>query len=170
MNSFEAQFNLSINVDEPLGIDQVRPMRLSPYLGNNHNDLLLYKRHCSRSISLSRSMSKQINTNTRNKFICKRCLNYFYTEHGLNQHVSLCHTHENTVDIMPNEGEVVKFKNHERKFKHPFVLYADESYTTLNAKHIPCGVCIHMKSEVPELESTLLSSEVQMRLVSSKHF
>jgi len=71
---------------------------------------------------------------------------------------------------MPKEGEVVKFRNHERKLKHPFLLYADfesvikpnhsckpssdNSYTTLNAKHIPCGFCIHMKSEVPELEST----------------
>jgi len=115
-------------------------------------------------------MSKQINTNTRKKFICKRCLNYFYTDHDLNQHISLCHTHGNTVDIMPNEGEVVKFKNHERKLKHPFLLYADfesvikpiygckpntdKSYTTLNAKHIPCGFCIHMKFKVPELEST----------------
>jgi len=64
---------------------------------------------------------------------------------------------------MPKEGEVVKFKNHERKLKHPFVLYADfesiinpihgckpnsdNSFTTLNAKHIPCGFCIHMKTE-----------------------
>jgi len=86
INSFEKQFNLSINVYEPLGIDQVRPMRLSSYLGNNHNDLILYKRHYSRIISLSRLMSKQINTNTRKTFICKRCLNNFYTERDLNQH------------------------------------------------------------------------------------
>jgi len=71
---------------------------------------------------------------------------------------------------MPNECEVVKFKTHERKLKDPFALYADfesvikpihgcnpntdKSYVTLNAKHIPCGFCIHMKFEVPELEST----------------
>jgi len=82
----------------------------------------------------------------------------------------MSHTHENTVDIMPNEDEVFKFKNHESKLKHPFVLYADfesvikpihgckpnidKSYTTLNTKHIPCGFCVHTKSEVPELEST----------------
>jgi len=125
INSFEEQFNLSINVYEPLGIDQVRPMRLSSYLGNNHIDRILYKRHSSRIISLSGLMSKQINTNTRKKFICKRCLNYSYIEHDLNQYISLCHTNENTIDIMPNEGEVVKLKNHERKLKHTFVLYAD---------------------------------------------
>jgi len=50
INSFEKQFNLSINVYEHLGIDQVRPMRLSSYLGDtslttNHVDLMLYKRN-----------------------------------------------------------------------------------------------------------------------------
>jgi len=125
INSFEKQFNLSNNVYEPLGIDQVKPMSLSSYLGNNHIDIMLYKRHYSRIISLSRLMFKQINTNSRKKFICKRCLNYLYTELDLNQRVSLCHTHKNTVDSMPNEGGVVKLKNHERKPTHPFVLYAD---------------------------------------------
>jgi len=86
---------------------------------------MLYKRHYSRIVDLSRLLSKQINNNTRKKFICKRCLNHFYIQQDLDQHISLCHTHENTIDIMPKKGEVVKFKNHERKLKHPFVLYAD---------------------------------------------
>jgi len=83
----------------------MRPMRLSSYLGNNHIYLMLYKCHYSKIVDLSRLLSKQINNNTRKKFICKRCLNYFYTQQDLNQHISLCHTHENTIDIMPNEGE-----------------------------------------------------------------
>jgi len=65
----------------------------------------------------------------------------------------------------------VKFKNHERKLKHPFVLYADfesiikhshgckknpeESFTTLNAKHIPSGFCIHLKSAITLVDSQL---------------
>jgi len=66
---------------------------------------------------------------------------------------------------MPKKGEddIVKFRNHERKPKHPFVLYADfesiiqpikgckpnpdNSFTTRNAKHIPCGFCIYANFE-----------------------
>jgi len=74
---FEKEFNLSINVFEPLGVDQVRPMRLSTFKGQKHVDLMLYKRHYSRIVDLSRLLSKQINNNTRKKFIRKRCLNHF---------------------------------------------------------------------------------------------
>jgi len=154
---FEWEFDISINVYEPLGVDQVRPMRLSSYRGDtslatNHIDLMLYKRHYSRIVDLSRLLSKQISNNTRKKFICKRCLNHFCTRQDLDQHISLCHTHGNTIDIMPKEGvrdASVKLKNHERKLKHLFVLYADfesiikpihgckpntdTSFTTLNA-------------------------------------
>jgi len=77
---FEEEFDISINVYEPIGVDQVRPMRLSTFEGSNHVDLMLYKRHYSRIVDLSRLLSKQINNNTRKKFICKRCLNHFYTQ------------------------------------------------------------------------------------------
>jgi len=72
---------------------------------------------------------------------------------------------------MPEECEVVKLKNHERKLKPPFVLYADfesiikpihgckpnpeESFTTLNGKHIPPGFCIHLKSAITLADSQL---------------
>jgi len=59
VTSFEEQFNLSINVYETLGIGQVRSTRLPSYLGNNHIDLMLYKYHYSRIVSLSRLISKQ---------------------------------------------------------------------------------------------------------------
>jgi len=64
-----------------------------------------------------------------NLVINKSCVpvleQHIYTD--LDQHISLCHTHDNTIDIMPKKGEddSVKFRNHERKLKHPFVLYAD---------------------------------------------
>jgi len=37
---------------------------------------------------------------------------------------------------------------------HGYKPNTDESYITLNAKHIPSGFCIHMKSGVPGLEFT----------------
>jgi len=146
-------------------VDQSRPMLFSSFERDKHADLMLYKHHYSRIVDLSRLLSKQISNNTRRKNICKRCLNHFYTQEDLDQHISLCHTHENTIDIMPKKGEdaSVKFRNHERKLKHPFVLYANfesiiqpihgckphgnKSFTTRNAKHIPCGFCIHAKVE-----------------------
>jgi len=64
---FEEEFDISINVYEPIGVDLVRPMRLSTHQSQRHVDLMLYKRHYSRIVDLSRLLSKQISHNTRKK-------------------------------------------------------------------------------------------------------
>jgi len=74
---FEREFDISINVYEPLGVDQVRPMRLSglsTFTGNgtslttNHIDLMLYKRHYSRIVDLSRLLNRLIITQGRSLY------------------------------------------------------------------------------------------------------
>ena len=71
---------------------------------------------------------------------------------------------------MPKKGEYVKFKNHEKKTKSPFIIYADfksmlvpddngkqnpeESYPNKYQKHIACSygynlVCVDDKFSKP---------------------
>ena len=68
---------------------------------------------------------------------------------------------------MPEKGTMLGFKNHQRRMRVPFVVYADfeafpegistcapnnnESYTNQYQKHTPCGFCYYIKCFDDEL-------------------
>ena len=83
-------------------------------------------------------------------------LQAFTTEEISKRHIKDCFKiNDKQRIIVPKKGEYVKFKNHERKVKPPFIIYADfesilvpenngeqnpeECYTNKYQKHIACS-------------------------------
>ena len=109
---------------------------------------------------MSRLLSSQINNHQHKRFFCHRCLNSFATEDSLEQHSEYCSKHDAVKIVMPQKDKDGKppnivFKNHNRKMKVPFIIYADfecftekvagcnpndnESFTNKYQKHKPSG-------------------------------
>ena len=72
---------------------------------------------------LLRSPATANSKNNIRKF-CERCLQSIARE-KFKLHKSLCEHHQPQVIQMPEEGSTVKFKNWQKTFKCPFVVYAD---------------------------------------------
>ena len=81
---------------------------------------------------LSRLMNNQYNKNTKKKHLCPHCLKGFQSIDTLTKHFDHgCLAIEGQQIQMPKEGEQIYFRNNNRKFKSPFVMYADfECLTT----------------------------------------
>ena len=57
---------------------------------------------------------------------CRYCLEAFSKEEILKHHIKDCFKINGKQRIiMPKKGKYVKLKNHERKMKSPFIIYAD---------------------------------------------
>lgn len=161
ISKFEKQNDISVNV---YGIDNdgssiVGPLYYTKNKKNRHVNLLYWNRgevwHYAWIKSLSRLLSSQISKNQHSKWICDKCLQYFGTEELLKCHENDCT--DAVRIIMPNdETKWLKFKNFNRKERHPFVIYADfecltvpidtcqpdpaSSYTNAYQHHVPCAV------------------------------
>ena len=72
---------------------------------------------------LLRSPATARSKNNIRKF-CERCLQSIARE-KIKLHKSLCEHHQPQVIEMPKDGSTVKFKNWQKTFKCPFVVYAD---------------------------------------------
>ena len=148
--------------------DKVYPLRSSDYIYNRkHNIILLLierdgvKHYCLVKNS-SRLLSKQISAHKGGTHICFRCLNPFWSHDSLKKHWEYCRNHEAVKINMKEKGTILKFKNHVRSEKLPFIIYADtealikemqncdpnpqNSYTKKYQKHEPISFSYYIKS------------------------
>ncbi|XP_071638427.1 uncharacterized protein [Temnothorax longispinosus] len=76
--------------------------------------------------NLARLLSSQLTVSRCAKYVCDRCLHYFYTQEKLTAHSVDCGRMNNCAIVLPNEDDKwLSFDNHDRKERLPFVVYAD---------------------------------------------
>ncbi|EZA58477.1 hypothetical protein X777_01098, partial [Ooceraea biroi] len=76
--------------------------------------------------NLSRLVSSQLSKKNGQKYICDRCLHYFYTNEKLEAHTADCQRMNNCAIVLPNEdNKWLQFTNYNRKERMPFVIYVD---------------------------------------------
>ena len=169
IDKFENQNNYAINV---FGYEKVvYPLRISKKNDNSCEqviNLLLIANeetnHFCWIKNMSRLLSSGINNHQHKRYFCYRCLNSFHSEKSLEKHKEYCQNNEAVKIEMPmikdDEGkflgpEYLKFKNHYKKQRVPFVVYADfecftekidtcqpeegKSFTNKYQKHRPSG-------------------------------
>ena len=122
--------------------------------------------------NMSALNTSQINKHKGKRYFCRYCDNSFSSEVTLQKHEEYCSNHEAVKVKMPEKGTMLSFKNHNRKMRVPFVVYADfeafpegistcsphdgESYTKQYQKHRPCGFCYYIKCTNDEVFPPLL--------------
>lgn len=77
--------------------------------------------------NLNTLIQKQVvSKNTNKKYVCNRCLHYFYSEQKLREHIPQCCSQNETKITLPDaEHRWVRFKNYKNKIEIPFINYAD---------------------------------------------
>ena len=89
------------------------------------------------------------------------CFNPFWDRKSLIKHQEFCNEYEAVKIQLPKEGTMLKFKNHDRSEKVPFLVYADfeccikpmqscepnpeSTYTKQYQKHEPSSFCYYIK-------------------------
>ena len=165
IDKFENQNNYAINV---FGYEMVvYPLRISKKKDQVINLLLIADEETNHYCwikNMSRLLSKNINNHQHKRYFCYRCLNSFKSEKSLDKHKEYCQNNEAVKIEMPmikdDEGkflgpEYIYFKNHCKKQRVPFVVYADfecftekidtcqpddgKSFTNQYQKHSPSG-------------------------------
>ena len=64
--------------------------------------------------------------------ICRTCFHGFSSSELLKNHTDNgCVQMLGSQIVLPEKGEVMRFENHNKKFRHPFVIYADFESTNL---------------------------------------
>ena len=115
----------------------------------------------------SRLISSQVSKHNGKIYICDYCDNTFPTEESFERHIEYCSKHKAVKVNMPEKGTMLSFKNHQRKMRVPFVVYADfealtkgistcspndtSSYTKQYQKHTPCSFSYYIKCFDDEL-------------------
>ena len=130
LNKFEKQ-NPTISITV-LGYEgkSVYPLRNSDNTGTDYNIVLTLieeggvKHYCLVK-STERLLSSQVSKGKRKEYFCLRCLNPFPSEKSLNKHEEYCKEHKAVKIEMPKKGTMLKFKNHDRREKVPFIVYAN---------------------------------------------
>jgi hypothetical protein len=165
---FEKQNSVAVNV---FGFEnKVYPLRISKETHDKCVDLLLIsddtKQHYCWIKNFSRLLSSQTSKHKEKKFYCRYCINPFYTEKALQDHLEYCSNKEAVKIEFPKKGEFLKFKNYSKSQRVPFVIYADfesfnekisgpkpnpdqGSFTHKYQKHTPSGFCYYIKSSIP---------------------
>ena len=186
IDKFENQNNYAINV---FGYEKVvYPLRLSKK--NEHSceqviNLLLIANeetnHFCWIKNMSRLLSSGINNHQHKRYFCYRCLNSFHSEKSLEKHKEYCQNNEAVKIEMPmikdDEGkflgpEYIYFKNHYKKQRVAFVVYADfecftekidtcqpdegKSFTNQYQKHRPSGFSYLIKCFDDDILTPLL--------------
>ena len=103
-------------------------------------------------------IGSQTNKMKAKKHHCFHCQHGFLTKELLDEHVEKgCMAVEGQQIQMPNEEDIMVFKNHYKKLKAPFVIYADfECLTTRTGRvstkeyqhHRPCGFMINVVNSI----------------------
>ena len=179
IDKFENQNNYAINV---FGYERVvYPLRISKKKEQVINLLLNANEETNHFCwikNMSRLLSSGINNHQHKRYFCYRCLNSFKSEKSLEKHTEYCQNNEEVKIEMPmikdDEGkflgpEYIYFKNHYKKQRVPFVVYADfecftekidtcqpeegKSFTNQYQKHSPSGFSYLIKCFDDELLS-----------------
>ena len=145
----------------------IYPVKFSNKSCEKTIDLFLFekdgKSHYSIIKNLHRLIASQL-TKTKvsgGVFICKRCLCYFKVKNRYDKHKQYCANNNIVAVKMPKPGSSVYFKNFNKKFPLPFVIYADfecftkpvlhcapdpkKPYDVDYQKHEPSGFCFYLK-------------------------
>ncbi|XP_032690434.1 uncharacterized protein LOC116853444 [Odontomachus brunneus] len=132
---FERLNDISINVYSIMGEknESIVPVRLSDGKREKHVNLLRiseprdrYTGHFAWIKDLSRLISSQLSKKKVRKYICDRCLHYFYSNEKLESHAVDCEKLNDCAILLPSEdNKWLSFSNHSRKERVPFVVYAD---------------------------------------------
>ena len=166
ISRFEKQNPYSINVYGWKGT-RVYPLRISKVHedGRQCINLLLLSNKESQHYCWIKNMSaltaSQYNKHKGKRFVCDYCCSSFQSEESLQKHVEYCSSHKAVGVKMPKKGTILGFKDHCRKMRVPFVVYADfesftkpiltcspsddKSYTQQYQKHTPCSYCYYIK-------------------------
>ena len=134
IDKFENQNNYAINV---FGYERVvYPLRISKKKEQVINLLLIANEETNHFCwikNMSRLLSSGINNHQHKRYFCYRCLNSFHSEKSLNKHTEYCQNNEAVKIEMPMikddeekflGPEYIYFKNHYKKQRVPFVVYA----------------------------------------------
>jgi len=168
INKFERNnTDLSINV---FGYEDsmkrfVYPLRIFKHERKDVVDPLLFSNdfttHYCLVKNLSNLLSSQVTKSKEYRLFCRRCLNGFRSKEALDKHKRYCNQHAVVRPEMPEPGTKLKFKNHNRSLRVPFIVYADfesfiepihpcqpdpnTSYTNQYQKHTPSSFCYYIK-------------------------
>ena len=159
----------------------IYPLKLSNKDCKNTIDLFLFeedgKYHYSLIKNLNRLISSQ-KTKTRvtgGVFVCKRCLSHFKVKERFDKHIQYCTNNKILRVKMPEEGSSIYFKNYNKQFLIPFVIYADfecftkpvftcvpdpsKSYDFDYQKHEPSGFCFFLKGITSSFKTVSFTKE-----------
>ncbi|XP_072380708.1 uncharacterized protein [Diabrotica undecimpunctata] len=140
-------FVLELNVVKDKQFYEVIPARLTPQKMKKHVNLLLVqdkyfpklndydvlpedddqteiRLHYCWIKDLGKLVKSQLNKDTRKKYICDRCLNYFSSESKLAEHEEMC-SDVNKCRMTVPKYDHVAFRNFTYKQTTPFIVYAD---------------------------------------------
>jgi len=143
----------------------VYPLRISKHERRYVVDLLLISNdstnHYCLVNNLRKLLSSQVSNNQKSRLFCRRCLNSFRSKEALDKHKRYCNQHAAVRPEMPEPGMKLKFENHNRSLRVPFIVYADfesfiepihtcqpdpdTSYTNQYQKHTPSLFCNYIK-------------------------
>lgn len=166
---FERINNLTINV-YLLEKGTRRKYEISPvYLSKCENlrvvNLLMFRSYNSVDYyhfawikNLSRLISSQTSKHSGRRYICNRCLNFFYCALDLEKHGYNCENNTCAIEMPTKSNNIIRFKNFRNSEKCPFVIYADfegilqkwsekVGESTLYQKHIPMSVAYYLKCD-----------------------
>ena len=157
-----------INVFSLNDNNKVYPLSINQKDCQRTIDLFLYsdgeKQHYSLIKNFTRLVRSQYTSHRSSKiYICKKCFTHYTKEELLEKHIKYCGNNETVGVKMPTKkNNILKFKNHFKKFPLPFVIYADfecfttpisscepnpdKSFTKTYQKHEPSGFCIYLKT------------------------
>ena len=126
--------------------------------GENGNSHYVYIKN------YNKLMGSQTNKTNRKKHHCRTCSHGFKSEELLKQHEEQgCLAVEGQEIKMPEVGATIEFKNHFKKLKAPYVIYADfecltvpidvkskstKATTTSYQNHRPCGFMINVVNAI----------------------
>ena len=110
--------------------EKVYPLRVSEYLGREHDIVLMLicneeRKHYCLVNDLSRLLGAQTSRHLTKRLFCLRCFNSFSCENSLKNHKEYCSTSECIKINMPEKDPILKFKNYCNSEKVPFIIYAD---------------------------------------------
>ncbi|XP_072385942.1 uncharacterized protein [Diabrotica undecimpunctata] len=174
-------FVLELNVVKDKQFYEVVPARLTPQKMEKHVNLLLVqdkyfpklndydvlpedddqteiRLHYCWIKDLGKLVKSQLNKATRKKYICDRCLNYFYSESKLAEHEEMCSDMNKCKMTVPKYDHVA-FRNFTYQQTTPFIVYTDfecqlHNFTDSNVtvsktakyqKHVPFSAGYYLK-------------------------
>ena len=148
ISRFEGRNQYSINVYGWTGT-KVYPLRISKVHEKSTQciNLMLLSSKENNHYCLVNNMSaltaSQYNKHKGKRFVCRYCCSSYTSEKSLQKHEEYCLNHKAVGVRMPKKGTILAFKNHCRKMRVPFAVYADlESFTQ------PVSTCSQVMTRV----------------------